>query len=57
MTGLHRWTLALLSATALAASQARADDPQKEKSFEKEITVKVKLDYLLAPAGGVRPGR
>ena len=40
--------LALLSAaTFLAASSAKADDPQQAKTFEKEITVKVKLNYLL----------
>lgn len=41
--------LALVSAAALlAASPAKADDPQQAKTFEKQITVKVKINYLLA---------
>jgi predicted peptidase len=41
------WALLLLSAAFLQASVAKADDTQQEKSFEKEITIKVKLNYLL----------
>ena len=43
-------TVALLSSAMLTISTARADDgpgKQEEKSFEKEITVTVKLNYLL----------
>ena len=36
----------ILAGLAFATS-ARADDKQKEKSFEKEITTKVKMNYLL----------
>ena len=43
MRGLHL----LAIAAVLSSSPARADDPQQEKSFEKEVTVKVKLNYLL----------
>lgn len=43
------WAFALLSAALLLVPSAiAADDPQKEKTFEKEVTIKVKLDYLLA---------
>ncbi len=42
-----RWVLTLLFATSAVASAAKADDPQQAKTFEKEITVKVKLNYLL----------
>ncbi len=37
----------LLSAAVLPASVATADEKQQEKSFEKEITITVKLNYLL----------
>ena len=41
-------TWLLLAMTAgLAVSSARADDKQQAKSLEKEVTIKVKMDYLL----------
>ena len=41
------WALLLVSAAILTVSVAKGDDTQQEKSFEKEITIKVKLNYLL----------
>lgn len=40
--------LALLSVALLPLSAVKAGDTQQEKSFEKEITIKVKMNYLLA---------
>jgi predicted peptidase len=53
-----RWALALVLATGVAV---RADDKapgarQQAKSFEKEITVKVKLNYLLYLPDGYGKG-
>lgn len=47
MKRLRFWAMFAVSAALLPASSVRADDPQKEKSFEKEITLKVKVNYLL----------
>ena len=41
------WAVAGLSAALLPAVASRADDPQQEKSFEKEIVIKIKYNYLL----------
>jgi predicted peptidase len=51
-TPVWRWLAALATATVLVSGPARAEDkkaadPQQEKSFEKEITVKARLNYLL----------
>jgi hypothetical protein len=42
------WAIALLSAAILPASGTLADEKQREKTFEEETLVKVKLKYLLA---------
>ena len=46
MRRLRPWPLVALATLGLA-SAARADDTQQEKTFEKEITTKVKMNYLL----------
>ncbi len=47
MRSLRRWSIVAVLAALLAASSVRADDPQQEKRYEKEITIKVKINYLL----------
>ena len=39
--------LLLALAAGLAVPHAKADDKQQAKSFEKEVTIKAKMDYLL----------
>ena len=46
MRRLRPWPLVALATLGLA-SAVRADDTQQEKTFEKEITTKVKMNYLL----------
>jgi len=45
MKRLVPWSLVVVA--ALLPAVARADDKQQEKTFEKEITTKAKLSYLL----------
>jgi predicted peptidase len=58
-----RWTAVLFVTVGVAAVLARADEKksagkQQEKQFEKDITVKVKLNYLLyLPEGYAKGGK
>ena len=45
MRSFRLW--ALIATLFLPLTASRADDPQQEKSFEKDVTIKVKLNYLL----------
>ncbi|HEV3166171.1 MAG TPA: prolyl oligopeptidase family serine peptidase [Isosphaeraceae bacterium] len=48
MTPQRLWAIALLAAALMPASATLADDgKQQEKSFDKDITIHVKLKYLL----------